>query len=230
MLYLVRLQHAMRFYDKDDQRTFHSATAYQKTFADFAQAYDFSIDHMPVEINPFIQGAEIGTPYEVPEPYPTLEHTPYYSNISGIVIPLDQLSRRIRTCNLTPPEGEEQLYDLDYWQDWWNATIENLSEFERVHLCRKIGLHCWLENPFYEKYIEVTYTSFNLWEVYCEPPLSRLVDYLNSTTISNPGIHSTTEQWYQWWQDSQDWNEPLKNFLWWLICPYPYEIVPVELV
>ncbi len=161
--------------------------------------------------------------------YQTLQLAPFYSNVSGISLPVRQLVRRIQAYNLTPLE-EEQIYDLDCWQDWWRTTTENRNEIERVHLCRKIGLHCWLDNPFDELYTDWPGPDFTLSECYFEPPLSRVVDYLNSVTISNPGSDATEEQWYQWWEDNPDWNEPLKNFLWWLICPYPYEIVPVELV
>ncbi len=57
--YLVRMQYAFRFYDKEGNWGFQKADTYQRIFADSNTAFDYSIDHMPTQANPFEHGATL---------------------------------------------------------------------------------------------------------------------------------------------------------------------------
>ncbi|MGC4046082.1 MAG: hypothetical protein QM758_20005 [Armatimonas sp.] len=177
---------------------------------------------MPINENPFGKGAQIDINNNLQY------HFNFNIYCNPFVFPIELLCNRIIEANLTPPE-ESDRYNLDFWQIWWETSIEKMSRFEQISLRRKLGLYCWSENPFSYKFMWIDDDSLIIQLIDLSSPVSYFVDFLNSIHMSNPGMNATIEQWHQWWEDNSTWNESMKNFLWWLICPYPYEIVEVEL-
>lgn len=149
-------------------------------------------------------------------------------------IPIDFLCNQILEAGLTPLE-EEHREDIESWFLWWEIITENMWEIDKLNLRFKLGLLPFLENPFHFDY-------YSDKGIVIKDGFMTFRDHLHSvsiedfmTTIEKIGMDHLIE--YIPWSDHH-WSEvicrntdsSMQKMLWWLVYPFPYEIVKLELV
>ena len=145
------------------------------------------------------------------------------------VLAISELNRRISLAGLESMEESDQQ-DQGNWIAWWEMVTDGITWAEQARLRRAFGVLPWAENPFDYRvaWLDTNVMCFHPYAHPCE--MWRVVSGLKELGMEPPEATAPLEIWQAWWQTaSVSMPEKQRDLVWWLLMPFPYEIVEVPL-
>jgi hypothetical protein len=224
--YLVQLRYPFRFESNGWQWVERKDGHFYRLFGSAKTA-------LPLWLNPFDVGAQICVDETLRVHYNMDierhdKNVPWRRRGPLISIPLVELHERACATELEPLtafESQEQRH----WQAWWELMTATMTWPEQARLRRALGLLPWLPDPFDYQHVWIDNDALNFhpFHEYCT--FGWVVKGLKSLGLSPPGPNDQS-LWQHWWAETEgSMADGLRDLIWWLLMPYPYQIVEVEL-
>lgn len=225
--YLVRLRYPFRFESSGEIWIERDDGHFWRLFGTPKAARQFTHHTLPVWLNPFGPGAQVNIHNVL-----TVHHNMGVEDKcleTLVMIPLKELHERASSTTLEPL-AEADCYDQGNWQAWWELVTETMTWPEQARLRRSLGVLPWVFNPFDYRFAWVYEESlcFQPFRQDCE--MGWVVPGLRSLGLNTPDFQQPLEAWQKWWANEQEaMSDETRDLVWWLLMPYPYQIIEVEL-
>lgn len=224
--FLVQLRYPFRFESNGWKWVEREDGHFYRLFGSAKAARQFTHTTLPLWLNPFDRGAQIWRDDTLGcHPSMGVGERQHKTIVS---IPLNELYERAASTGLVLLAPQESL-EQRYWQAWWDLTTETMTWPQQAQLRRSLGVLPWVFNPFDYRFawVEDDALCFDAWPHPCEMGWVR--KGLSSLNLSPPSKFEH-HLWHLWWSETQDaMSHELRDLVWWLLVPYPYQIVEVEL-
>lgn len=237
-LYAVRLHPQFRFWEprywlqSDNNIILRRFPEIAGLFPTREQAEHFAATTLPIDANPFaVDWWHVWTA----DVLSLSLYDPYWWDWPSDRFPGHQSSEtlveKIRVAGLAPPNPTDYGNPLA-WQRWWETTTTDWSADRREALRQQLSLPPWRPNPFDTETITIEWYEPNL--LHFENKHEILTEEFSALAqdLGVPLPESLTEQTlYFWWEESVAKLTPdARTQLWRLLCPYPWEIVPIPFI